>query len=174
MLERRFSAANLTTKRSAGGGTDPKTIKGHAAKYNSLSQDLGGFREFIRFGAFHRALQNDPNVVCLFNHDSNLILGRNVAGTLTLEDDGTGLYFECTPPNTSAGNDILENVRLKNVSQCSFGFYCLADNWMYGSDYVGSEAVGPDEIIREVVDLSLTDVSPVCSPAYLSTDVTAE
>ncbi len=174
MLERRFSAANLTTKRSAAGGADPKIIKGHAANYNSLSQDLGGFRECIRFGAFYRALQEDPDVVCLWNHNDDMILGRTTAGTLTLEDDNKGLAFECTPPNTTAGNDTLENVRLGNVKQCSFAFYCLSDLWYYGRDYTGTEAVDPDEVIREIVDLRLTDVSPVCSPAYLSTDVSAE
>jgi hypothetical protein len=171
MLERRFSVSNLATKRSAGGASGSGVLTGHAALYNSLSQDLGGFRECIRMNTFYNALQNDPDVVGLFNHDYNMILGRTTAGTLVLSDDGKGLAFECTLPNTTVAADLLENVRVKNLTQCSFGFYCLADVWYRGSDYVGSEAVDPDEIIREVTCLSLTDISIVASPAYLSTDV---
>jgi HK97 family phage prohead protease len=175
MLERRFSVSNLAAKRSAGGASgDSRVITGHAAMYDSLSQDLGGFRECIRFGAFYRALQDNPNVVALFNHNNDLILGRTTAGTLKLDDDGKGLAFEVSLPNTTVANDLLENIRLGNISQCSFGFFCTADTWYEGIDYGGSEAVNPYEIIREVIDLSLVDVSPVCTPAYLSTDVSAE
>jgi Escherichia/Staphylococcus phage prohead protease len=173
MLERRFSVSNLATKRSGAGGAsgDSRVLTGHAALYDSLSQDLGGFFECIRMNVFFNALQDSPNVVALFNHDNSMVLGRTTAGTLTLEDDGTGLYFECSLPNTTVANDLLENVRLKNISQCSFGFYCLSDTWCRGADYLGSESVDPDAIIREVTSLALTDVSIVTTPAYLDTDV---
>jgi HK97 family phage prohead protease len=173
MLERRVSLTNLTTKRSAGGGN---VIRGYAARYNSLSENLGGFREFIRVNAFYHALESDPDVRCLFNHNADLILGRTASGTLRLSDDGKGLAIECDMPNTTVANDLMESIRRGDVNQMSFGFRCLLDNWMYGSDYVGTESVDPDEVIRELVDINLDggDCSPVTYPAYESTEVYAD
>lgn len=172
MQERRISVSKLTT-RAAGDGTN--VIRGHAAVYNSLSQDLGGFREFIRFNAFYRALQSNPDVRCLFNHNPDLILGRTTSGTLRLSDDGVGLAIECDMPDTNVANDLIESIRRGDVSQMSFGFRCTLDNWFYGSDYVGPESVDPDEVIRELVDIDLDqgDCSPVVYAAYLATDVSA-
>src|SRR5699024_587081 len=69
-------------------------ISGYALKYDTWSQDLGGFVETID----NRALDNAE-----------------------LSDD-TGLRFECTLPNTTYGRDLYENVKGGNISQCSFGF----------------------------------------------------
>ena len=49
-------------------------VMGHAAIFNTLSEDLGGFRERIEPGAFDGVLEND--VRAYFNHDPNYLLGR--------------------------------------------------------------------------------------------------
>ena len=61
-------------------------LAGVAVAYDVLSSDLGGFRERIARGAFTRALNEKQNVVCLFNHDQNFVLGRTTSGTLSLQD----------------------------------------------------------------------------------------
>jgi phage head maturation protease len=61
---------------------DSKSIRGYAAKFDVLSENLGGFREQIKSGAFADVLDND--VRALVNHDPNLILGRNKSGTLDI------------------------------------------------------------------------------------------
>ena len=95
-------------------------VIGHAAVFNSLSEDLGGFREKIQPGAFDDVLKND--VRAYFNHDPNYLLGRTTAGTLRLSVDDQGLRYELDVPNTTAGRDLKENMRLGNITQSSFAF----------------------------------------------------
>src|ERR1700722_602265 len=111
-------------------GDKSMRIGGYAAVFNSLSQDLGGFKERILPGAFARCLRS-ADVLCLFNHDPNQVLGRSTAGTLTLKEDAAGLYFECSLPNTSVGRDCSEMVARGDVRGCSFAFGIDAgdDKW---------------------------------------------
>lgn len=142
-----------------------KVITGYAAMFNSLSQDLGGFVEVIRPGAFAQSLAGGADVRCLFNHDENMVLGRTSAGTLRLIEDENGLRFECDLPDTSYANDLHTSIKRSDVDQCSFGFYCLEDNWVPTNDAPG--------VLREVLRAEVFDVSPVTFPAYKATSVTA-
>src|SRR5882762_5244348 len=67
--------------RAAGTDAAPK-IEGMAATFGTVA-DIGQFREVIQKGAFTRTLA-DPTqeIVCLFNHNEDVILGRKSAGTL--------------------------------------------------------------------------------------------
>ena len=117
-MEKRFQ---LTEVRAVKNG-DKRTITGYAARYNLLSGDLGGFRERIASGAFKRILATNPDVVCLFNHSDNAVLGRTTAGTLRLSEDSRGLKFECDLPGTTAGRDTYESVQRGDLNGCSFAF----------------------------------------------------
>ena len=139
----------------------PSKICGHAANFNSLSQDLGYFKEQIAPGAFRKSLLN-ADVRALWNHDANIVLGRNKSGTLTLLEDSQGLYFEIDAPDTQLVRDmVIGPITRGDVSQCSFGFYTVADHW--------EEIDG--QVIRTLLEVELLDVSPVTYPAYNSTDV---
>jgi len=59
-----------------------QSISGYAATFGDYSQDLGNFREVVKAGAFKQSLRDNPDVLCLYGHDSNLILGRVGSGTL--------------------------------------------------------------------------------------------
>lgn len=146
---------------------DGKTIIGYAAVFNSLSDDLGWFREKIRPGAFSKCLAGDPDVRCLFNHDSNLVLGRTRNGTLDLLEDDKGLKFECQLPDTQTARDLRALIERGDVSQCSFGFYVLEQAWE--EKKVGDQV----ETTREIIECELFDVSPVTFPAYPATSVEA-
>jgi HK97 family phage prohead protease len=142
-----------------------RVITGYAAMFNSLSSDLGGFKEVIRPGAFTQSLADGADVRCLFNHDENMILGRTSAGTLRLAQDEVGLRFECELGNQSYATDLYESIQRGDIDQCSFGFYCQDDNWIPTSEDPG--------VLREVTRADVFDVSPVTFPAYQSTSLAA-
>jgi phage head maturation protease len=73
--------------------------------YDSRSQDLGGFVEVIKPGAFNDALTAGADVLCCRDHDYTLLLGRTKSGTMQLSDSPDGLRYRVQLPNTSAGVD---------------------------------------------------------------------
>lgn len=155
MLERRhFTVANLRAKK------DGLAIEGHAAVFNQLSDDLGGFKEMVRPGAFARTIQND-DIRALWNHDVNFVLGRTKNKTLSLREDDTGLAIENTLPDVAYARDFLKIIDRGDVDQMSFGFRTLRDDWRMDAGLV----------IRELIEVELFDVSPVTFPAYPQTDV---
>ncbi len=157
-IERRFTAEEVRIE----GDKGKLKITGHAAKFDSWSRDLGGFREKISKGAFKKAIKED-DVRALFNHDPSLLLGRTKAGTLALSEDKEGLYMEIDPPPTQLGRDLMELIERGDVSQQSFSFSVEKEEWKYPKDK-------PAE--RTLVEVRLYDVSPVTFPAYEDTDVT--
>ena len=62
-------------------------VVGHASVYDSKSNDLGGFFEYIERGAFTQVLIDKSDVRALINHDQNLVLARSTSGTLNLRAD---------------------------------------------------------------------------------------
>jgi HK97 family phage prohead protease len=139
---------------------EERNVKGYASVFGKQSQDLGGFREIIAPTAFEGRLDDD--VRALFNHDSNLILGRTTSKTLRLFVDSEGLGYDVDFPNTSYANDLLESVKRGDITQSSFAFTVREDEWLYEDG----------EIVRVVHRADkLYDVSPVTYPAY--TDATA-
>lgn len=142
-------------------------IVGYAAVFNSLSEDLGGFRERIAPGSFARALKED-DVRALMNHNSDFVLGRNKSGTLTLEEDSHGLKIDCVPPDTQWARDLLVSIERGDIDQMSFGF-CV--RWYPNGSRGVNWTVEDGEDIRTLTDVELFDVSPVTYPAYPDTQV---
>jgi HK97 family phage prohead protease len=137
-------------------------LTGYAAVFNSLSEDLGGFRERILPGAFSRTIKT-ADVRALINHDPSRVLGRTTTGSLTLAEDSKGLKFTCSLPATTYASDLIESVRRGDISQCSFGFQAREDRWVPGQKQGNS--------IRELIDVDLFDVSAVTYPAYTDTSI---
>lgn len=140
-------------------------IEGYALKFDTWSEDLGGFRESIHKDALKNTDTSD--VRALFNHNADHIIARSAAGSLKLDVDDIGLKFRAKIPNTSYGRDLLENLRNGNVNQCSFGF-CLAEN---GDEFTyDKEERSYKRILRNIKEI--LDVSVVTYPAYRDTNVT--
>jgi len=141
----------------------PPVLAGYAAVFNEETV-IGAFRERIEPGAFDQTLGAD--VRALVNHDPNLILGRTLSGTLRLSSDAHGLRYEVDPPQTSYASDLLESVRRGDVTQSSFAFRVIADEW----EQAGRSGELP---LRRIQQVELFDVSPVTYPAYTQTSVSA-
>ncbi len=153
--ERRFCETKLEVRQVEG----VKVIEGHAAVFNTLSLPMFGFVESIRPGAFTDTISED-DVRALFNHDINIVLGRNMAKTLELSEDDKGLRYVITPPDTSAARDLVKSLERGDVSQSSFSFGTLDDKW--------TTVDGQEQ--REIIKAKLFDVGPVTFPQYPQAD----
>lgn len=161
-IERRI--VSTTVELHGGGeGTAPVLI-GYAALYDSVSEDLGGFVEVVRPGAFDRSIRENQDVLARAEHDSRMLLGRRASDTLRLSVDEKGLRYEIDVPDTQAGRDTVTLVKRGDVRQSSFAFLVPpgGDRFTVGED--GS-------ILRELLDVDLIDVAPVAMPAYTATSV---
>lgn len=148
--------------RAAGDAKSPR-LAGYAAVFDSPSQDLGGFTEIVRPGAFARTLKSERDPLALVQHMPQLVLGRRSAGTLRLSEDGKGLAFEIDVPPTTAARDLLVSVERGDVKGASFAFSVPkgGDRW---------EMRG-DKVVRELLDVDLAEITITAAPAYLDTSV---
>lgn len=156
-LERRYARESVefraTTKSGSAG-----VLVGYAAKYNTLSRNLGGFVETIKPGAFDKSVADGLDVMARYNHET--LLGRTSSGTVRLSLDGTGLQYEVDLPDTSAGRDLAVLAQRGDVYQSSFAFYTHQDSWSQTDQGMP---------LRHLEAVQLVDVAPVDSPAYLDT-----
>jgi uncharacterized protein len=134
---------------------DGMTFEGYAAVFNSESEDLGGFREYIAPGAFKRSLQSRNEVKLLWNHDAGEPLASVRGGTLKLTEDDRGLKVEARLARTSRGFDVAELIRSKTVDSMSFGFSVIKDTW--------------EGNVRTLNAVRLFEISLVSFPAYQAT-----
>jgi HK97 family phage prohead protease len=158
---RNFAMSNVRVNRETTGA--PPTITGYAAVFNSLSVDMGGWREQILPGAFGAGLGGD--IRALWQHDSARVLGRTRNNTLQLSEDAKGLAFEITPPDTQDGRDALELLRRGDVDQMSFGFFVPAG----GDSWESRDAAEGKQLLHTLKQVELVEVSVVTWPAYPAT-----
>ena len=133
---------------------DDNVVVGYGSVFNTLSNELGGFREIIAEGAFDGRLEDD--VRFLINHEG-LPLARTTNGTLKLTTDERGLKYEARVANTSVGRDLVELMRNGTINQSSFAFVVEDDSWEM-RDGINVRTI--NKVSR------LYDVSAVTYPAY--------
>jgi uncharacterized protein len=145
--------------------SDGMRLEGYAALFDSRSENLGGFTETIRPGAFRASLKARNDIKLLWNHNSDKVLGSTRAGTMTLTEDERGLRVSALLPNNTAGRDARESIGRGDVTGFSFGFSMPArggDEW---------NADGTERVLKSV---RLHEVSVgVAFPAYPETNGTA-
>lgn len=147
---RTFNVSNIEVRNDDG----KNVVVGYGAVFNSESNDLGGFVEYIAPGAFDGRLEDD--VRFLINHDG-LPLARTTNNTLRLSVDEKGLKYEADMPDTTLANDLMTLLKNGTISQSSFAFTVEDDSWRNEDG----------KNIRTINKVSrLYDVSSVTYPAY--------
>ena len=139
---------------------DGMSFTGYASVFNSPSEDLGGFIEYVAPGAFRRSLQSRNEVKLLWNHDAGEPLASLRGGTMQLVEDERGLKVTAQLPNTTRGRDVAELLRTKVIDSMSFGFNVIKDSW------------SPDGKTRTLESVRLFEASIVSFAAYPATTAT--
>lgn len=137
------------------------TLNGIAHAYGQRAF-VNGRYETIAPGAFTNALKSS-DVVALFNHNPDALLGRQASGTLRIEDSDEGLMFSVDLPDTQAGRDVRVLVDRGDLNGASFGFLPGRVTFSKASDGM--------EIRQHVSVKDLIDVSPVSMPAFTGTSL---
>lgn len=141
---------------------DEKVIEGYFAVFNEVYRVWDDVTESIAPGAFTDSLNGD--IRALYNHNTDQILGRTSAGTLTLKQDEKGLWgqIKVNERDTEAVN-VYERIARGDISGCSFGFDIESEEVRVnddGSVHWTITKVNP-----------LYEVSPCVFPAYEQTSV---
>jgi len=161
-MERRFIGDEV---RSGDNGR----IEGYAAVfYDGTPQTeyrlAEGVVERIYPTAFDEpALAED--IVGLFNHADDNLLGRTSSKTLRVSVDRRGLRYEIDPGATTIASDVREHIRRGDVNGSSFAFSVPqgGDSWTRDGE----------TRVRELRALQVWDVGPVVNPAYSGTSTAA-
>lgn len=148
---------------------ESRKIVGQAVVFDSWSRDLGGFQEIIRSSSITQELVDNSDIIMNVNHDDNQMVARwnKGQGTLKLELKEDGLWFEFDAPETERGNELLYNIRVGNLYECSFAFSLPMNDscqrWYRGEDGL---------LKREIFEIGgLYDCSVVTTAAYSATSV---
>jgi HK97 family phage prohead protease len=164
-LERRYLQAAGASVRLSQRATS-RTLTGYAAVFyqpGSAGTEyplFDGAVERIRPGAFDRALSEQHDCRCLFNHDANNLLARSGNSTLRLSVDSKGLRYEIDIDETDPDHQrVASKVQRGDLAGSSFAFRATSVNW--------EETASGD--VRWIDDLILYDVGPVTYPAYGAT-----
>ena len=156
--ELRFQPVSSPKVETREGGIE--IISGMGVVFGQRSDKLGFFYEYIDKNAFDNADISD--VVGLFNHDSNYVLGRSSSGTMRFKIEVNGVYYEIDAPQTQTIRDlVLAPMKRGDITGSSFAFSIAedGDSW----DWDKNNQV----YIRHITKIEkLYDLSPVTTPAY--------
>ncbi len=152
---RHFPGLEVRVERRADGTA---VIRGTGIVFGQESVDLGNFVEVI-----DPAIQINfaADLVSLFNHDANVVLGRS-PGTMTIERTGAGVVYEVVPPDTAAARDVVTLIERGDVRGNSFQFRTRRDRW---------ERLDGGRERRTLLEIDVEEIGPVVFPAYPQTDV---
>lgn len=160
-MERRFLKMEDMQAREDG---EALFLEGYFAVFNSVYELWPGATESIAPGAFDKSVSGD--VRALFNHNTDIVMGRTKAGTLELKQDSHGLWgrIRINREDTDAVN-AYARIRRGDITGCSFGFEIAEEETDYredGSIHWTLTKIAP-----------LYEVSPCTFPAYQETTVSA-
>lgn len=140
---------------------------GYAVVFESLSENLGGFKEIIHSGAITEDLLKKSDVFAKVDHEQCNIIARSNKGEglLELTLDNKGLKYKFELPDNYKGEMLRTHIERGELNKSSFSFSVTG-----GKDSEYWE-LGPDGIaLRHIYKISgLYDVAPCFNPAYPET-----
>ena len=137
-------------------------VHGRAVVYESMSEDLGGFRERFAPGALRKTLSEQRDVGLLYSHDSSSVLASTRAGNLDLIEDEAGLRVAARLDRSDPDVQRLDaKLRVGTVDKMSFGFRAVKDEW----------SADNGTPVRTVTEAQLIETSAVWLPAYTQTSI---
>lgn len=163
-LHKRFIPGNAEIIRN-NEGEETRQIRFDAIVFNQWSHNLGGFKERILPEALDGL--DLSGVVATRNHNFDKVLARADKGTLKLEITNEGLRgYIPNVPDTTAGNDTLEDIRTQNIDGASFMFWARDEDidWKFKDTEERDVAEATIKKISRIVELG-----PVTMPAYPQT-----
>ena len=174
---------NLQVREDAN-GQPSRTVIGHPIVYGVRSVNLTPWSdtrvvyEILEPGCITQDVFDRSDVIYNNNHSTRIedMIGRcyKGKGTLSIKPGERNVEISCDYPNTTVGNDTLEQIRLGNVFGMSFAF---RDDWEDTENGVSYERTnetidGKEVWLRHVKRIvELYDVANVTHPAYEQTDV---
>lgn len=140
-----------------------KYIEGYFVVYNQETELWPGWFEQIAAGALDESIR-DNDIRCLFNHNSDNVLGRKSARTLELKSDSYGLWARVEINEAdSMAMDVYARVSRGDITGCSFGFRVLDEEYTIEND-----------VWHWIVKRAGADEISVCTfPAYPQTEIQA-
>ena len=150
-------------------GDGPAEIMGMGALYNVETVIAGRFREVILPGAFTRTVADD-DIVVLYNHDADHLLGRKSAGTAEFRDEPGGMaYRAILNPRDSDAMNVGAKVERGDLKGSSFSFTVDHED---DEEWTPRSKDNPMPL-RKIKRATVYDVGPVTFPAYVETSVSA-
>lgn len=145
-----------------------RRLTGYAAVFGQVAVIGSLFRETIAPGAFSRAIRERQDVIADLNHWRESAFARVAAGTLTLAEDGRGLFCDAVlNPRDPDVQRLLAKVESRTFTGMSFAFLPAAGGEVW--DHAGAkEGLLP---LRTLTDVNLFDVAVVTDPQYTGTSV---
>lgn len=126
-------------------------IVGYAALFDSPSRDMGGWREYVRRGAFDRALRERQPVNATISHGQ--VIGSTRDGRLSLRVDQRGLIATIT----DVPDWVFDDIDQGKLPGMSFSFQAVRESYR------------SQRTIRELLDVDLFDVALAGRPVYPAT-----
>jgi HK97 family phage prohead protease len=133
-----------------------RTLTGVAHAFGTRTLVGNRYFEFAP-SAFDEALKVS-DVRAFWNHDTQLLLGSQHAGTVDVVAKPDGLHYRIEVPETTYADDMLALIKRGDLSSMSFG--------IFPGKVTTSKAPDGKQVVTHISVKSLFDISPVSMPAF--------
>ncbi|MUL75712.1 HK97 family phage prohead protease [Mycolicibacterium sp. CBMA 226] len=134
-----------------------RRIGGIGVPYGKMSLLLpGGFYEVVEPGALAKSLAAKTNIVSRLEHHPEWLLASTAGKTMRVDDTEQGLLYDLDLPSTSAGRDTYALVKRGDLRGASMSFTAIEQEFRHEGA----------ALVRHLLEIRCTEISPVAQPAY--------